>query len=73
MARVVLDWNGEDLPDELRQLPAGRYVVGSGDDAPELTEDEEEGIRQALASLRAGKGRTANQVRETIEAVFRNR
>jgi hypothetical protein len=73
MARVVLDWNGEDLPDELRQLPAGRYVVESGDDAPELTEDEEEGIRQALASLRAGKGRTANQVRETIEAVFRNR
>lgn len=73
MARVVLDWNGGDLPDELRQLPAGRYVVESVDDAPELTEDEEEGIRQALASLRAGKGRTANQVRETIEAVFRNR
>ncbi len=62
MARV-LHWNGEDVPEELRDLPAGRYVVESLDDVPELTEDEEEGLRQALASLRAGNGRTVDEVR----------
>ncbi len=69
MARV-LHWNGEDVPEELRDLPAGRYVVESLDDVPELTEDEEEGLRQALASLRAGNGRTVDEVRGTIDATL---
>jgi len=67
----VLNWNGTDLPDELRDLPAGRYVVESADDPPDLTDDEEEGLRQALASLRRGEGRTADQVRATIDSVLR--
>ena len=67
----VLHWNGTDLPDELRDLPAGRYVVESADEVPELTEDEEEGLQQALASLRSGTGRTLDQVRETIASVLR--
>jgi hypothetical protein len=67
----VLNWNGKDLPEELRELPAGRYLVEAVDDGPELTDDEEEGIRQALASLQAGKGRTLAQVRETIDAILR--
>ena len=68
----VLHWNGKDLPDELRELPAGRYVVESVDDVASLSpeEEEEEGLRQALASLRAGKGRTIDQVRQTIDAVL---
>jgi len=53
----VLTWNGKDLPTELRKLPAGRYLVEAVDEVPALTEDE--GLRQALASLRAGKGRSA--------------
>jgi hypothetical protein len=69
MARV-LHWNGKDLPDELRELPAGRYVLESLEDVTELTDDEEEGLRQALASLRAGKGRTVDQVRNTIDAAL---
>ena len=32
--------------------------------------DEEEGLRQALASLRAGKGRTVDEVRRTIDATL---
>lgn len=67
----VLTWNGKDLPAELRELPAGRYLVESVDDVPSLTEDEEEGLRQALASLRAGKGRSVDQVRQRIDAVLR--
>lgn len=67
----VLNWNGKDLPVELRDLPAGRYVVESADDVPALTDEEEEGLRAALASLRAGKGRTIEQVRQTIDGVLR--
>jgi hypothetical protein len=67
----VLNWNGKDLPAELRELPAGRYFVEAVDDVPELTADEDDGIRQALASLRAGKGRSVEQVRQRIEAVLR--
>ena len=67
----VLTWNGKDLPEELRELPAGRYVVESLDEVPALTDDEDEGLRQALASLRAGKGRTIEQVRQTIDNVLR--
>ena len=49
-ARVVT-WNGKDVPSELRDLPAGRYVVEPVDDeAPALSPDEEAGIEAALES-----------------------
>ena len=67
----VLTWNGKDLPAELSALPAGRYVVEALDDIPALTEEEDEGLRQALASLRAGKGRSVEQVRQKLDAVLR--
>jgi len=38
---------------------------------PALTDEEEEGLRAALASLRTGKGRTIEQVRQTIDGVLR--
>jgi hypothetical protein len=66
----VIRWNGKDLPEELRELPVGTYVVEAVDEAPTLTMDEEDGLRQALASLRAGKGRTPEQVRQTIDAIL---
>ena len=28
----VVTWNGKDVPPELRELPAGRYVVEAVDD-----------------------------------------
>jgi hypothetical protein len=37
----------------------------------ELIEDEAAGIRRALASLHAGKGRTLAQVRQTLDAIAR--
>jgi len=68
----VLHWNGKDIPEELRGLPAGRYVVEAVDDvAPSLSQEDEDGLRQALASLRVGKGRTIDQVRQTIDAALR--
>lgn len=65
----VLRWNGQDLPDELRELPAGTYIVEAVD-APLLTPDEDEGLERALASLRAGKGRSVEQVRQSIASVL---
>lgn len=67
----VLHWNGKDVPEELRELPAGTYVVQAVDEPPSLTNDEEHGIAQALASLRAGQGRTIEQVRQRIDSLLR--
>jgi hypothetical protein len=67
----VLHWNGKDLPEELRELPAGTYVVEAVDKAPALTPDEEQGLAEALTSLRAGEGRTLDQVRKTIDSILR--
>jgi hypothetical protein len=64
----VFRWNGRDLPEELRELPAGTYVLEAVD-APALSEEDEEGLQQALASLRAGKGRTLDQVRNAIASL----
>jgi hypothetical protein len=67
----VLHWNGTDLPEELRELPAGTYVVESVDKPPMLTSDEEQGLADALASLRAGERRAIAQVRQTVDAILR--
>jgi hypothetical protein len=65
----VLHWNGKDLPEELRELPAGTYVLEAVDRTPTLTADEEQGLADALASLRRGEGRTVDQVRKTIGSI----
>jgi hypothetical protein len=45
-ARIVT-WNGKDVPPELRELPAGRYVVEAvEDEAPARSPEEETGSRR---------------------------
>ena len=52
----TLTWNGKDVPPEIRELPAGRYVVEAvEDEAPALTPEEEAGIEAALESYRQGR------------------
>jgi hypothetical protein len=47
-ARIVT-WNGKDVPTELRDLPAGRYMVEPvEEEAPTLSPEEEAGIEAAL-------------------------
>jgi hypothetical protein len=70
-AARTLHWNGRDLPEELRELPPGTYVVESLDQPPLLTHDEETGLIAALASLQAGKGRTLEQVQQAVDAILR--
>jgi hypothetical protein len=67
----VVTWNGKDLPPELRELPAGRYVVEAVEDAaPALTPDEEAGIEAALESYRQGRVVDAKRAREIIDAAL---
>ena len=69
-ARIVT-WNGKDLPAEMRELPAGRYVVESVDlEAPPLSLDEDAGIEAALESYRQGRIVDAKRAREIIDATF---
>ena len=69
-ARVV-NWNGRDLPPELRDLPAGRYVVQAVDEeAPPLSPSEEAGIEAALESYRQGRVVDARRAREIINAAL---
>ncbi|WP_224362542.1 hypothetical protein [Hyalangium versicolor] len=62
----VMDWDGEHIPNEMRSLPPGRYVVEPLDEAIALTPEEEEGLREAMASIKAGKGRDLDAVRERV-------
>lgn len=69
-ARVVT-WNGKDVPPELRELPAGRYVVEAvEDEAPTLSPEEEAGIEAALESYRQGRVVNAKRAREIIDAAL---
>ena len=62
----VLKWNGKDVPEELRSLPAGRYVVEAVDEAPALTPGEEAGLVEALEAIDRGEGESAKEVRRAI-------
>jgi hypothetical protein len=55
MEATVIDWDGRNLPSELRLLPPGRYVLAPVDDSPELSPQEEEAILEGLADLDAGR------------------
>lgn len=50
----IIEWDGSHIPEELRGLPPGRYLVEPLS-AP-LTAQEEQGIREALEDLDAGRG-----------------
>jgi len=63
---AIINWNGSDLPDALRPLPAGRYTVEAFDESASLTPDEEDGLIQALDSLRAGRGVDHKEVRARV-------
>ena len=63
----TLDWDGEHLPEALKQLPPGRYVLVEVDAAPSLSAEEENGLREALSAVQAGEGRTLAEVRSRVQ------
>ena len=67
----IVTWNGKDVPPELRELPAGRYLVEAvEEEAPVLLPDEEAGIEAALESYRQGRVVDAKRAREIIDAAL---
>ncbi len=75
---IVLNWNGEDLPDDVRQrmpaelrgLPRGRYVLEPVDEAPVLTDEDEAGIAAAIESVRQGKAVSMEAARARIDRIL---
>jgi hypothetical protein len=67
----ILTWNGHDVPTDLRDLPAGRYVVEAVEDkAAALTPEEDAGIEAALESYRQGRVVDSKRAREIIDAAL---
>ena len=67
---IVFDWNGHDLPAELKKLPQGRYVVTAANDAPRLTAEEEAGIEKALQSIADGRVVSMQDVKARTKALL---
>ena len=68
---TIVRWNGTDLPKELRNLPAGRYIVEPIDDIPPLTLEEEVGLELAIDELAHGGGVDDVDARRRIIAPLR--
>ena len=68
---TLLDWDGKELPKELRALPTGRYVIEPVDRVLDLTAEEEAGLKAAARSLDAGEGLSLDVVRRRLEGILR--
>lgn len=67
-----MNWNGTDVPPELRELPVGRYVVEAFDeDARALSAEEDAGIEAALESYSQGRVVDATRARAMIDAALK--
>jgi hypothetical protein len=53
---VVIEWDGSEVPRELRELPPGRYLLEPLDELLLLTPEEDAGIQEAIEDLDAGNG-----------------
>jgi hypothetical protein len=70
-AARIMTWNGKDLPAEMRELPAGRYIVESVDtEAPSLSLEEDAGIEVSLESYRQGRTVDGKRACEIIDATL---
>jgi hypothetical protein len=66
---IIIEWDGRDVPEQMRQLPKGRYVVVPVDEVS-LTEEEDAGLRAALDSADAGRTRPAEEVRQQLKSML---
>jgi hypothetical protein len=68
---VAIDWDGTHLPEELRLLPPGTYLVSFVEDIHELTPKEEAGILEAMDDLEAGHGIPYEEAMRELRARIR--
>ena len=71
MPRRIVTWSGKDVPAELCELPAGRYIVELVDEeTPRLSLEEDAGIEAALESYRESRLMGAKRACEIIDAAL---
>jgi hypothetical protein len=68
---LVIEWDGSEVPRELRELPPGRYLLEPLDDLLVLTPEEDAGIREAMDDLDAGNGIPLEDVLAELRAGLR--
>ena len=57
MRATIIEWDGTQVPKELRELPPGRYLISDPYwDDEEMTEEEEAGVMLAIEEIEAGQG-----------------
>jgi hypothetical protein len=65
---LIVNWNGVDVPEELKALKKGRYVLVPIDEPPELTEEQDAGLEAALASIREGRSVSLDEALAHVKA-----
>lgn len=55
---MIIDWDGHEMPEQLEQLPRGRYIIVPAEADP-LTDEEDAGLRAGLDSAAAGRVKPA--------------
>ncbi len=68
METIVIEWDGRDMPTEMRELPPGRYVIEPLPENVSLTSEEDAGIRAAIDSLDAGGGTPLDEALRRLRA-----
>src|SRR4051812_29462285 len=58
MDYIVIDWNGKYVPESLRTLAPGRYIVAPHFDMLNLTEEDVTRTLDAINDLELGNGQT---------------
>ena len=66
MKKLIIDWDGEHLPSALKQAPPGRYILQAVAPSAPLSEDEDQGLSEALRQLDAGQGLSLAEVIQQI-------
>ena len=67
---IQIDWDGTHLPEGLRLLPPGTYLVQFVEDIHELPPEEDAGIREALDSIEAGHGIPYEEAMRELRAKY---
>ena len=72
----MIEWDGKNVPEALRELPPGRYLLGPAYelwDDDELTPEEDAGIRLAMDQIDAGQGVPLEEAMRQIRSRIRSR
>ena len=74
MRPIIIEWDGTNVPEDLKKLPPGRYLLGPAYelwDDDELTEEEDAGIQLAIDQIDAGQGIPLDEAMRQIRSRVR--